>query len=363
MPAGRRDAGRRAELVLDAGLRVDAGGGNGWPTVWRSIAPRQSGKGEAALVRILAGALCFGERLIVYSAHEAATAFEHFTRMVAILEGSRELSRRVRRVSRAPPRRRSRRARRPVARDGRRELCRILFRSRTKVGARGFAGADVLVFDEAQILPESVVAALLPVLVTRPGSQAWFLATAPDARVHTDALALARLERPLAGDDPRLAFLEWSARDAQDAELLVHDDEALRALTRALPRVPVADVEHGARDDGRAHLLRGAARHRRLAGDRRVRAGGLPLATWRGLLDTGLRWPGRVALSVDVAVNLRAAAICAAASIGDGRVMVGVLEHRPGVEWVDQWLAELTAAHRNVGVAIDLATARALGLS
>jgi hypothetical protein len=354
------DAAQR--LVLDAGLRLAADG------EWAAdrvavVCPRQNGKSEAAVIRTLAGALVYGERLIIYSAHEAATSLEIFARTLALLESSRELSARVRRVSRAHGAEAIELAG-PLRADGRRATCRVLFRSRTKVGARGFAGADTIIFDEGQILPEAMIAALLPIVVTRPGSQIWFLATAPDPRIHADALTLARLrECALKGDDPRLAFVEWSAEGAlEDAQRLVHDDDALRQANPALGRIPRRNTQRErATMDPMTYAIERLGVTDWPTSDT---ARELSVETWAALAGDVSELPERVALAVDAAPSLRSATIAAAGVRADGKRCVWVADHRPGAAWVVDRLAELTAAHRHVGVAVDLAgPARAVGLS
>jgi hypothetical protein len=63
--------------------------------------PRQNGKGSILEARELAGLFLLGERLIIHSAHEFATSLEAFQRLLALIEGTPDLSRRVKRVSRA----------------------------------------------------------------------------------------------------------------------------------------------------------------------------------------------------------------------------------------------------------------------
>ena len=84
------------------------------------------------------------------SAHEFSTSLEHFHRILALLEGHRDLGRRIKRVSRSHG-------------DEGIELTtgqRIRFRTRTKGGGRGFS-ADLVVCDEAMVLPEASLGALL----------------------------------------------------------------------------------------------------------------------------------------------------------------------------------------------------------
>jgi hypothetical protein len=99
---------------------------------------------------------------------------------------------------------------------------RLRFRTRTKGGGRGFTG-DWLGLDEAMILPEMAIGALLPTLSARPDPQVWYMASAVDQDIHEHGVVLARLrERGLAGEDPSLAYFEWSP----DVELALVEDVA-----------------------------------------------------------------------------------------------------------------------------------------
>src|SRR5690606_39426119 len=85
---------------------------------------------------------------IVHSAHEFATAEEALERMVALIEGCPDLSRRVKAVKRS---------------HGQEGIYltngqRLRYRTRTKGGGRGFT-ADCVILDEAMVLPEAFIGA------------------------------------------------------------------------------------------------------------------------------------------------------------------------------------------------------------
>ena len=103
--------------------------------------PRQNGKGGIIEARELAGLFLLGEQLIIHSAHQFDTSLEAFRRLLDCVEGTPELSKLVKRVSRAH------------GEEGI-ELTtgqRVRFRTRTKGGGRGFTG-DCLILDEAMIM-------------------------------------------------------------------------------------------------------------------------------------------------------------------------------------------------------------------
>src|ERR1017187_6126617 len=123
------------------------------------VVSRQNGKGGLLEARDLAGLFLLGERLIIHSAHQFDTSMEAFERLLALIEGTPELSKRVKHRGVI----RSHGAEGIVLKNGQR----IRFRTRTKGGGRGFT-CDCLILDEAMIIPEAMHSALLPTLSARP---------------------------------------------------------------------------------------------------------------------------------------------------------------------------------------------------
>jgi hypothetical protein len=166
--------------------------------------PRQNGKGSVLEARELAGLFALGERLIIHSAHEQATASEHFRRILMLMEGVPEFDRRILKVVRGKG------LESIELRDGHR----IFFKTRTGGGGRGFTG-DLVVFDEAMILAAAFMAALVPTMAARSmvgDPQLWFAGSAVDqqktehgvefSRVRADALAGVERWRTSAGTSP-----------------------------------------------------------------------------------------------------------------------------------------------------------------
>ncbi len=94
------------------------------------IIPRQNGKGAILEARALAGLFLFGEKLIMWSAHEYKTAVEGFRRVVSLIENTDDLRRQVKSISRGN-----------VEKSV--ELLsgqRLIFVARSKGSGRGFTG-------------------------------------------------------------------------------------------------------------------------------------------------------------------------------------------------------------------------------
>ena len=190
---------------LTASLGREGGHWSAFECAW--VVPRQNGKAVALGIRALAGALLFGERLVIVSAHEWRTVVELFRTADDLLAGS-PLRRQVRRVRRA----------------GGEEAIeftngnRVRFMNRSKESARGFS-ADCVIMDEAHTVTGEQMAALLPVMRARPDPQVVYACAGPGPA----AWHLSRLRsRVLTGDTARLCWLEWSGDPDGDTE-----DEAM----------------------------------------------------------------------------------------------------------------------------------------
>jgi hypothetical protein len=152
------------KITLRAGLGERADGSWAASTVG-DFEPRQNGKNDTCNARELAGLILFGEQLILHTAHEFPTANESFLRLVAIFENWDDLRKRVARIRYAN------------GEQGIELLSgqRLKYRARTGGSGRGFAKADLVVYDEAQHLQAEHVAASGPAKLANPNSQAWYM--------------------------------------------------------------------------------------------------------------------------------------------------------------------------------------------
>lgn len=179
---------------------------------------RQNGKGGLLEVRQLAGLFLLRRELQIHTAHEFKTAYEHFRRLVDLVESRDDLRRRVKRV-------------RTGAGDQAIEMldgCRIRFMARSGSSGRGFSADDVYL-DEAQHLTFPMLGAILPALSARPNPQLFLTGSAPLA---TSEVSHSLRRRVQEGDEPRLFGAVWGNDEGVD----VDDDEA---LARANPSLGV----------------------------------------------------------------------------------------------------------------------------
>lgn len=182
-------------ITLRAGLGERADGS--WAaTRVADFGPRQgTGKNDKIAARELAGLILFGEKLIIHTAHEFPTANEAFLRLVAVFDNWDDLRRRVSRIRYA---------------NGEQGIeftngQRLKYRARTGGSGRGFAKADLVVYDEAQHLSREHVAASGPAKLANPNSQTWY---AGSGGLSTSAVAHKLRRDAILGSGGRLAYTE-----------------------------------------------------------------------------------------------------------------------------------------------------------
>lgn len=355
VPAYTSSAGQEAiELAEIAGLNLDP-----WQQLllghslgekpdgtWAAqevgaVVARQNGKGSSLEGRELAGLFLLGEKDIVHSAHQFDTSLEAMDRLLTLIESTPDLDQRVQRVSRTNGKERI------TLKGG----ARIQFRTRTKGGGRGFTG-DCLILDEAMILPETAIGALMPTLSARPNTQVWYTGSAVDQQVHEHGKVFARVrDRGLRGDDPGLLFIEFSppgfdgpdevtAKQAADPELWAYANPGLGI------RIKPESIER----ERRAMAPRTFAVERLSIGDwpdpDDDGDDGISKDDWEACEDpkSKLRNPVRIAL--DVRPNRRHASLVAAGYNKAGQPHVELIDRRPQTSWVAARAGELLTAHK-----------------
>jgi hypothetical protein len=313
------------------------------------VVPRQNGKGVLLEARELAGLFLTDEKFIIHSAHLYDTSQEHFNRLLTRIENSSDFTRRVRKVSR------SHNEEGITLTDGKR----LRFRARTKAGGRGFT-ADLLILDEAMILPESFLASLLPTLSAVPNPQIWCTGSAVDQQVHEDGVVLARLrERAIKQDSASLVYFEWSLPTDHPEKVgdeLAGDPESWAQVNPALGIRISADYIKKERETLGAREF---AVERLGVGDwpRTDGLQGVVISpeTWAKHTDPQSKIQGPVCFALDVTPDRSHAAICVAGLRSDGLSHVEVVEHKRGTGWLVERAAELVDAHDSIGVVLDAA--------
>ncbi len=313
------------------------------------VVSRQNGKGGLLEARELAGLFLLGERLIIHSAHQFDTSMEAFERLLALIENTPQLRRRIR------PRgvSRSHGAEGIALQGGQR----IRFRTRTTGGGRGFT-CDCLILDEAMIIPDAMHGALLPTLSARPNPQVWYTGSAVDQDIHQHGLVLSRIrERGLKGDDPSLAFFEWSA-DRTFSELTPEVAGSPELWAQANPALGIRISQEYVSNEYASFMGgRGFVVERLGVGDwPNTDPNGLKVIdpeAWSDCVDQNSSITGKLYFAFDVTPDRSATCISVAGRRDDGEPHVEVIEHRRGTGWVVDRLVELAKKYRTRSVYCD----------
>jgi len=190
------------EIILEAamGERSDAT----WAAKRVGVTvPRQNGKSQLLVSRALAGALLFGERKIVISAHQQDTARESFAKLMEIVEAEANgwLRERIKPNG--------------IIQALNREMVKfksgatIQFKARTGPGSKGFS-SDCLMLDEAQILSQRAWVSINSTMSAMPNPQVWLLGTAPQDEDDSGVFESVR-ESAIKGKSNTTAWCEWGA--------------------------------------------------------------------------------------------------------------------------------------------------------
>lgn len=305
------------------------------------IVPRQNGKGAVLEARELAGLFLFDEPLIIHTAHEFKTCVEAFDRLSFWIENSDDLRKKVKKKSTSHGNEGF------ELRDGRR----IRFLARTKGSGRGFTG-DTIIFDEAYALDAKTISALVPTLATVPNPQIWYTSSAG----FPDSTQLAAIRsRGESGDDPVLAFAEWSIDPKAKFD---PDDRALWA--QANPGLGLRITEQFIENEQRAFKTNPGdwARERLGYWNTEHAEAVVKMSVWIAQQDFDSTISGKLALGLDVAPGGVSSSISAAGRRPDRGLHVELVGggHRPGTGWVVQRLIELKAKHGPIAVGLDPAS-------
>lgn len=278
------------------------------------IVPRQNGKGGLLEARQLYGLFLGGELLQVHTAHEFKTCFEHFLRIVSLIESTPDLDAQVKRIRRG-------------AGEQAIELKtgeRLRFLARSAGSGRGMSG-DTVYLDEAFALTAPIMGALLPTMSAVPNPQLVYTSSAPS---FNQPILFDLVQRGRDGGSPRLFYAEWGNVEGVDR----HDKDAWYRANPALGiRIDEAFIE--AELEAMQSFPEEFLRERLGVVATSDASTILPLAKWRSCTDTlSTAESGSAALSVGPGSLW--AALGYAARRPDGLLHVEVARHEQGTAWV-----------------------------
>lgn len=292
-------------------------------------APRQNGKSQLIVARALAGALLFGEKKIVISAHQQDTARETFGKFIELIDDSPALAGRIRQVMNALNREFIKFTNGAV----------IQFKARSSGGTRGFS-CDCLMLDEAQILGRRAWASINSTMSARPNPQVWLMGTPPTPEDDGAVFASVR-KAAIDGVSTQAAYLEWSAEPTDDPAL-----PATRAKANPAWHVRINhDVVQG---EFETYTREQFALERLGIWAEVGKADGVISSEAWAACRSDLAISSAPAVALDVSPMLTFSGIVAAGLVGDGRM---------GVEVTSDG-ADLVDFREGTGWAVDLLTSR-----
>jgi|GEM_PF-516012 len=355
MEIAGRPLDEEQKLAVDAILSYKPGGK--WAALESAIIEaRQNGKtGGVLLPVVLWDLFMMAPDRIVWTAHLFKTSRDAFNDVIAMIEGSSTLSKRVKRITLGKG-------------EEAVELhsgAKLEFLARSLGGGRGLGGKRI-VMDEALFLSASSMGALMPTLSARSMNGNPHIMYGSSAGVlGSDHLRTLR-DRGRKGNDPSLVYLEWCAPGSWDqpgctlghdcphtveTDGCVLDDETLwpRASHALGRRISYEYV----RSERRALPPEEFGRERfgwftEPAG---VDVEAL-VAKWTACADTQSRPTSRPVFMIDASPGLRSATIVAAMWRPDGRPHLEVVAHETGSAWVPG-RAERLQRHRPLDWVID----------
>lgn len=314
--------------------------------------PRQNGKGVIIEARVLAGLFLFGEKRILWSAHEYKTAQEGFLRIRELIQGTPDFDARVKRYWEGS----GEQGIELYPRNGEKSGQRLKFIARSKGSGRGFSG-DLIILDEAQELTLLQMKALYSTMSAKSihgNPQMWYFGTPPEM---PDAWVYGLRRDGELGKD-RLAWFDWGLGEIdlnEPLSLRLARYENRDLWAQANPGLGIRISEEFCEDE-LSRLREGFASERLGLW--------LPPADDAGLLDrkmwASMRDPesrrgeaADLALAVDVTPLRDHASIAMFSLRDDGREHMQLIDYREGTEWLVDRIVELRKVLNPICVAYD----------
>lgn len=358
------------ELILRDWLALDDDG------LWAHmdcglVVARQEGKSELIIARLIVALYLDKIELAIYSSHRIDSSVKIFKRMCDIIEASPKLmalTKKTRTRRGEPPQV----GHRTVGREAIETLAgsRVEFRTRKADGGRGFT-ADLLVLDEAMVLPHEFAGDVRPTLGALPNPQIIIAGSAGNRKSeHFGALR----NEALSSDPGDMCWHEWSVEvcdeycDDTCDEHADPWDEDTWYLTN-----PSLGIK---RKNGKGKTLRFLRNERKKQGDEFFLREYMSIGTWPSELDEYAIIPkepwetanrpditiqGRPIFAVAITPDRMQSCIVAVGYADDSKHNVSfeitgtpeIMDHRAGTRWLVPRLVELYKKHSAYAIVID----------
>jgi hypothetical protein len=351
LPGDQLDDWQELVLYLSLAERID---GTWAGSTIAELISRQNGKNVPLAFRELYGAMCLGE-FVIHTAHLFPTALEQFKALDDRINDDPELKREVKKRWATP----AQGYEFQFHSGGR-----IRYLARQTSSGRGFAGADLVVLDEAQNLSEEEIGSLIPTGAAKPNRQLWYAGSAPldtsivwhRLRRRGRQLSQLRTEDPMVRPEDRLIYIEYSADvDPMDARSVLSALDDPKRWAEANPAFPRRITSETIADE-RASMSPEVFARERLGIAPDLSDGGNDVFTadeWFACTDATSEPGTSVAFAVDMTPDRKTVAIAVAGTRGDGLSHVEILEHRAVGDWVAQRLVDLQARWTPTAIVID----------
>lgn len=303
---------------------------------------RQNGKSLLLLMRILAGALVFGDSLIVYTAHRSDLVRNFFTTFSNYVNETPALKKRLVKLFSSDGRQFCD-LRRP---DG--GVCRILFSVRTSNFLRGLSTQTIIV-DEAQDLSAEMLESMLPAMAAVPNSQLILVGTVPGP--DSDGDVFRRYHAQALEGIADLAWSEWSADPGDD----IDDPEVWK---RVNPAFGIRITEKTIRAERAASSDAGFRRERLSVWDSGSTANEIiPSATWKAqeleVSDALAEIVDLRAIGVDTSPDRSVTSVCISGQNADGDFVVSLVEQFGNPSAAVKFVRDLVVKNEIRAVVVD----------
>lgn len=285
--------------------------------------PRQNGKTGLIQGRAEAGMLMYNEQ-VIYTAHLQKTATETFEEMASFFD-SAKLRKYVKDIKTALGREQI------ILNSG----ARVKFLARTRNGGRGQHG-DLLIFDEAQEVDESMQASFIPAISASLNPQTIYVGTPPEPESTGTVFRTIR-DRALAGKTDKTSWFEFSVKSIGDVTDQNRWAETNPALGR---RIMLSTIEGECEQmppDTFARERLGwwtpvVDQQEDLAIDKKA---------WSECCSNQTKPEGKTAYGVKFTPDGSMVCLCGAVLPQNGPARISLIEQKPtgyGIQWLADWL-------------------------
>lgn len=224
----------------------------------------------------------------------------------------------------------------------------IMFGARADGFGRGFDKVDVEVFDEAQILDEKALEDMIPATnqSEQPSGGLIFYMGTPPRPVDKGAEFSSRRSGALAGEEPDMAYVEFSADDDADVDDPLQWQKANPSFPDRTPLEAMLRMRKNLRNED---SFRREALGIWATSSPRV----IDEDSWKRVADAASMAVERLVMAIDVAPNRSVASVALAGRRADGLWHVELDEHRTGADWVVPWVVERAGKNRLHAVVAD----------